>query len=45
MLNVNLKRFKLLHKKKKNQIIFASIVTDGEKEVLNMSYKSHTNVI
>jgi len=36
MLNVNLKRFKLLHKKKKNQIIFASIVTDGEKEVLNL---------
>ena len=36
MLNVNLKRFKLLHKKKQNQIIFASIATSGEKEVLNL---------
>ena len=36
MLNINLKRFKLLHKKKQNQIIFASITTSGEKEVLNL---------
>jgi len=36
MLNVNLKRFKLLHKKKQNQIIFTSIATSGEKEVLNL---------
>ena len=36
MLNVNLKKFQFLHKKKQNQIIFSSIVTDGKKEILNL---------
>ena len=36
MLNVNLKKFQFLHKKKQNQIIFSSIVTSGEKEILNL---------
>ena len=36
MLNVNLKKFQFLHKKKQNQIIFSSIVTNGEKEILNL---------
>ena len=36
MLNINLKRFKFLHKKKQNQIIFSSIETTGEKEILNL---------
>ena len=36
MLNINLKRFKFLHKKKQNQIIFSSIKTTGEKEILNL---------
>ena len=36
MLNINLKRFKFLHKKKQNQIIFSSIGTTGEKEILNL---------
>ena len=36
MLNINLKRFKFLHKKKQNQIIFSSIETTGEKEILKL---------
>ena len=36
MLNVDSKRFKFLHKKKQNQIIFTSITTSGEKEILNL---------
>ena len=36
MLNVNLKKFQFLHKKKQNQIIFSSIITNGEKEILNL---------
>ena len=36
MLNVDLKKFLLLHKKKENQIIFSSIRTNGEKEILNL---------
>ena len=36
MLNINLKRFKFLHKKKQNQIIFSSTETTGEKEILNL---------
>ena len=36
MLNVDSKKFKLLHKKKQNQIIFTSITTSGEKEILNL---------
>ncbi len=36
MLNIELKKFKLLHKKKQNQIIFASATTNGEKEILNL---------
>ena len=36
ILNINLKRFKFLHKKKQNQIIFSSIETTGEKEILNL---------
>tara|TARA_B100000579_G_scaffold424769_1_gene429624 strand:- start:1020 stop:2471 length:1452 start_codon:yes stop_codon:yes gene_type:complete len=36
MLNVNLKRFKSLHKNKKNQIIYFSKKTDGKKEILNL---------
>ena len=36
MLNVDLKKFQFLHKKKKNQIIFSSITTNGKKEILNL---------
>ncbi len=36
MLNVDLKKFQYLHKKKQNQIIFSSIITNGEKEILNL---------
>ena len=36
MLNVSLKKFKLLHQKKQNQVIFYSIKSYGEKEILNL---------
>ena len=36
MLNTNLKKFKFLHKKKQNQIIFSSVTTTGKKEILNL---------
>ena len=36
MLNSSLKKFKKLHKQKKNQIIFSSINTNGEKEIINL---------
>ena len=36
MLNIDLKKFKFLHKQKQNQIIFSSIVTNGNKEILNL---------
>ena len=36
MLNTNLKKFKFLHKKKQNQIIFSSVATTGKKEILNL---------
>ena len=36
MLNISLKEFKNLHKKKKNQVIFYSSNTKGEKEILNL---------
>ena len=36
MLNVNLKEFKLLHQKKKNQIIFVSHNCKGDDEILNL---------
>ena len=36
MLSVDLKKFQYLHKKKQNQIIFSSIITNGEKEILNL---------
>jgi len=36
MLNVSFKSFKNLHKKKINQIIFTSLKTNGEKEILNL---------
>jgi len=36
MLNVNLKQFKLLHKKKVNQIIYTSYKCNGDNEILNL---------
>ena len=36
MLNISLKKFKKLHKKKNNQIIFTSLNSSGEKEILNL---------
>tara|TARA_B100000287_G_scaffold260965_1_gene245538 strand:- start:855 stop:2309 length:1455 start_codon:yes stop_codon:yes gene_type:complete len=36
MLNISLKKFKKLHKKKNNQIIFTSLNSNGEKEILNL---------
>ena len=36
MLNVSLKKFKSLHKNKKNQVIFFSKNTNGEKEIINL---------
>ena len=36
MLNIDLKKFQFLHKKKKNKIIFFSIVTNGKKKKLNL---------
>ena len=36
MLNVSLKKFKNLHKKKNNQIVFNSLKTSGEKEIINL---------
>ena len=36
MLNISLKKFKLLHQKKQNQIIFYSIKSSGEKEIVNL---------
>ena len=36
MLNVSLKKFKKLHKSKINQIIFTSLKSNGEKEILNL---------
>ncbi len=36
MLNISLKKFKLLHQKKQNQIIFYSKKSSGEKEIVNL---------
>ena len=36
MLNVKLKQFKLLHKKKQNQIIYVSHNCKGDDEILNL---------
>jgi len=36
MLNVSLKKFKDLHKKNNNQIVFSSLKTSGEKEIINL---------
>ena len=36
MLNVSLNKFKDLHKRKKNQIIYLALNTDGKKEILNL---------
>ena len=36
MLNVKLKQFKLLHKKKQNQIIYVSQSCKGDDEILNL---------
>ena len=36
MLNISLKKFKSLHKNKKNQVIFFSKSTNGEKEIVNL---------
>jgi len=36
MLNVSLKNFIKLHKKKNNQIIFTSLKSNGEREILNL---------
>ena len=36
MLNITQKKFKKIHKKKQNQILFLSLKTDGNKEILNL---------
>ncbi len=36
MLNIDQKKFKKLHKKKKNQVLFFKIKTNGEKEIQNL---------
>ena len=36
MLNVSLKKFKFLHKKKQNQVLFISFKSTGEKEISNL---------
>ena len=36
MLNISLKKFKFLHKNKKNQVIFFSKSSNGEKEIINL---------
>ncbi len=36
MLNVSLNKFKDLHKRKKNQIIYLALSTNGEKEIINL---------
>ena len=36
MLNISLKQFKLLHKKKQNQIIYVSQSCKGGEEILNL---------
>ena len=36
MLNVNLEKFKSLHKKKKNQVLYFSKNTNGKEEILNL---------
>ena len=36
MLNISLKKFKSHHKNKKNQVIFFSKNTNGEKEIINL---------
>ena len=36
MLNVSLEKFKSLHKKKVNQIIYYSVNSDGTKEIKNL---------
>ena len=39
MLNNNLAKFKKLHKKKKNQILYTSIETNGKIEIENLINK------
>ncbi len=36
MLNISLKRFKINHKKKLNQILYLSLDSDGSKEIINL---------
>ncbi len=36
MLNISLEKFKILHKKKQNQVIFYSIKSSGKKEIINL---------
>ncbi|MDC0142496.1 anthranilate synthase component I [Candidatus Pelagibacter sp.] len=36
MLNVSLNKFKDLHKRKKNQIVYLALNTNGEKEIINL---------
>jgi len=36
MLNVSLNKFKDLHKRKKNQIVYIALSTNGEKEIINL---------
>ena len=38
MLNITQKKFKEIHKKKQNQILYLSLKTDGNKEILNLFY-------
>ena len=36
MLNIKLNKFKLIHQKKKNQVLFLKVKTNGKKEILNL---------
>ena len=36
MLNISLKKFKINHKKKLNQILYLSLDSDGSKEIINL---------
>ena len=36
MLNIKLKKFKLIHQKKKNQVLFLKVKTNGKEEILNL---------
>ena len=36
MLNIKLNKFKLIHQKKKNQVLFLKVKTNGKEEILNL---------